>query len=320
MSIVAEFASELHKAYPNGQSRILRPFSFPSSEEKLYDVRVLIFDVYGTLFNYWKPDFIRESSRKQVLLETFRKTISYFKMEPYLLEMDPCASAENTLWDLYHGLIAIKQNLLKEKEIEFPEVRIEEVWNAILLMLKRRGYDQAPKDLGPETQLAQCMAYYYNFNAFNRGLYPGVSDALLALKKQNMRLGIVSNAQFYTPIDLTLFLRDQSGDAIDDLGEIFDPDLVFFSFEYAVAKPSRVLFRKLFDALYEYQVLPSQTVFVGNDLAADIQPARDAGMNTALFSGDDQSTFTHDLEKSVVPDISFTKWDDLAERVSFYEK
>jgi len=320
MSIVAEFAGELHKAHPNPQTRLLHPFSYRSSQEKLNDVQVCIFDVYGTLFNYWKPGFGKETSKKQALLEAFRKTISYFNMGPYLLEMDPESPAEKTLWDLYHGLIAIKHNLLIEKEIEFPEVKIEDVWLAILLMLKRRGYGFTQKDFGPETQLAQCIAYYYNFYAFNRGLYPGVSDALVALKKKNMRLGIVSNAQFYTPIDLTLFLRDQTGDHIDDLGELFDPDLVFYSFEYSVAKPGQVLFRKLFDALYEFQVLPSQTVFVGNDLAADIRPASEAGMKTALFTGDDQSMFTHDLENTVVPDISFATWDDLVEKVSFYEK
>jgi Predicted hydrolase (HAD superfamily) len=320
MSIVAEFASELHKTFPNRQTRELRPFSYPSSEERLRDVQVFIFDVYGTLFNYWKPEFGLETTKSQALLEAFRKTISYFGMGPYLLEMDPGTPAEKTLWDLYHGLITIKQNLLIEKEIEFPEIKIEDVWTAILLMLKRHGYAFTQKDLGSETQLAQCMAYYYNFNAFNRGLYPGVSDALRALKKKNMRCGIVSNAQFYTPMDLTLFLRDQTDDAIVDQGELFDPDLVFYSFEYSVAKPSTVLFRKLFDALYEYQVLPSQTVFVGNDLAADIKPAKEAGMKTALFTGDDQSAFTHGLEQSIIPDISFTTWDNLVERVSFYEK
>jgi len=320
MSIVAEFASELHKAHSFPQTRMVHPSSYPSSQEKLQDVRVFIFDVYGTLFNYWRPEFAMDATRNVALLEAFRKTVFYFGMGPYLLEMDPGTPAEKTLSDLYHGLITLKQNLLIEKAVEFPEVRIEEVWTAILLMLKRRGYDFTQKDLGTEIQLAQCIAYYYNFFVFNRGLYPGVSDALRALKKSNMHLGIVSNAQFYTPIDLTLFLRDQTADEIDDLGELFDTDLIFYSFEYGAAKPSQVLFRKLFDALYEYQVLPSQTVFVGNDLAADIKPAKEAGMKTALFAGDDRSTFTHGLEQNVVPDISFTTWNDLAERVSFYEK
>jgi hypothetical protein len=115
LSIVAEFASELHRDHPNLQTRVLHPFSYASSVEKLHDVRVFVFDVYGTLFNYWKPEFGRGTSRKKVLLEAFRKTISYFKMEPYLLEMDPGTPAEKTLWDLYHGLITIKQNLLNEK-------------------------------------------------------------------------------------------------------------------------------------------------------------------------------------------------------------
>lgn len=320
MSIVAEFAHELHKADPNPPTRALRPFSCPSSQERLTDIRVLIFDVYGTLFNYWRPEFGLIPSRNEALLEAFRKTIAYFGMGPYVLAMEPGAPAEKTVWDLYHGLITIKRGLLEEKEVEFPEVKIEEVWNAILLMLKRRGYRFTHKDIRTEAQLAQCMAYYYNFHTFNRGLYPGVSDALCALRKKNMRLGIVSNAQFYTPIDLTLFLRDQSGGGIDDLGELFDPELVFYSFEYSTAKPGPLLFRKLFDSLYEYQVLPSQTVFVGNDLAADIRPAKEAGMKTALFTGDDQSIFKHGLENSVVPDISFTEWDELVNRVSFYEK
>jgi FMN phosphatase YigB (HAD superfamily) len=72
--------------------------------------------------------------------------------------------------------------------------------------------------------------------------------------------------------------------------------------------------------LYEYQALPSQTVLVGNDLAADIKPAQDAGMKTAFYTGDDQCAFLHGLGGAVIPDISFSKWDELPGRVSFYEK
>jgi putative hydrolase of the HAD superfamily len=317
LSIVAEFAAQLHENWSKTEDRPLRPLHFPQTQEKLSDIRVMIFDVYGTLFNYWKPEFGREETKNKSLLDAFASTIGFFGMEPYLLEMNPNSPSEKTLWDLYHGLIAIKRDLVRDKDIEQPEIRIEEVWLTILLMLKRHGYSFSKADLGPDDDLSRCIAYYYNFHVFRRGLYPGVAEALASLKQKNLTLGILSNAQFYTPIDLTLFLRHQSTGRIEDRGELFDEDLVFYSCDYRAAKPSHLLFRKLFDALYELQVLPSQTVFVGNDLASDIKPAKEIGLKTAFFTGDDQCAFVHGLEDSVVPDIAFSDWSELPRLVSF---
>jgi putative hydrolase of the HAD superfamily len=319
LSIVAEFATELHENRPMSDNRSLRTFPFPQAQalEKLNDIRVMIFDVYGTLFNYWKPEFCREETKNKEILKTFALTIAFFEMGPYLLDMNPKSPPEKTLCDLYHGLIALKRDLVRDGEIEQPEIRIEEVWLTILLMLKRRGYSFMKMDLGSDDEFSRCIAYYYNFHVFSRGLYPGVVEALASIRQKNIALGILSNGQFYTPIDLTLFLRDQSAGRIEDLTELFDDDLVFYSCDYKAAKPSRLLFQRLFDALYEYQALPSQTVFVGNDLASDIKPAQAIGLRTALFTGDDRCTFVHNLEDSVVPDIVFSDWADLPQRVSF---
>ena len=319
MSIVAEFARELHEKSPSVKQRTLRPLPWPAAGETVTNIRVLIFDVYGTMLNYWRPQFGQEESKNEALLEAFAKTISFFEMEAYLRDMDEKAQPEKTLRDVYHGLIALKHQLLREKDIMRPEVKIEEVWKAIALMLKRRGYTFLEKKFGTIDEGARCVAYYYNFHVFNRALYPGVAGALEVLKRNNLLLGIVSNAQFYTPIDVTLLLRDQSNGRIEDMGELFEHDLLFYSYEYHTAKPSRALFRKLFDALYEYHVLPAQTLFVGNDLAADIAPAKEAGMKTALFAGDDQCTFVRESDE-VVPDITFAQWDELPKRVSFYDK
>jgi putative hydrolase of the HAD superfamily len=319
LSLVAEFAYNLHEKNKPAQTRIIKPIKWPSVYEKLHDIRVAVFDVYGTLFNYWKSEFAEPASKKDYLLKTFKNTASYFGMESYLLEMDPDAPIENTLYDLYHGLITLKQNLLIEKNIEYPEIKIEEVWTAILLMLKRRGYVFPDKKVDNDADAARCIAYYYNFHVFNRELYPGVADALIELKKNNIKLGILSNAQFYTSVDLTLLLRNQSNGRIEDMNELFDTDLTFYSYEYNMAKPSRYLFRKLFDALYEYQALPAQTVFVGNDLALDIKPAMDAGMKTALFTGDEKCMFIHGLD-DVIPDLTFSGWNDLAQKISFHEE
>jgi putative hydrolase of the HAD superfamily len=164
------------------------------------------------------------------------------------------------------------------------------------------------------------VAYHYNFRALGRGFYDGVVPALERLKKDNIHCGVLSNAQFYTPIDLTLFVRDQSSGRYDDHHELFDLDLEFYSFEYGVAKPGLALFEKLFNVLYESHILPSQVVFVGNDLAADIRPARDAGMRTAFFAGDSRTAYLYELEETVVPDIVFTSYDQLPSRIAFHEE
>jgi putative hydrolase of the HAD superfamily len=330
VSSVADFARDLHEKHTHAVLRTLEPVDYPSKSQSLTDIRAVLFDVYGTLFNYWKPEFRHENDKQAALLACFAKTISRFAMERFLKEMNPQEAPEKTLMDLYHGLIALKHDLAREKHTEFPEVKIEEIWNMIFLMLKRRGYTISPEFAGignagieniiMESDFVRCVAYYYNFHSLGRGLYPGVSDALGRLNQDNMLLGIVSNAQFYTPVDLTLFLRDQSAGAIDDATRLFEPDLLFFSYEYGVSKPNPVLFRKLFDALYEFQILPSQVLFVGNDLSADIKPAQDAGMKTAFFTGDKESAFLHDCGGKVFPDISFASWDELPKRIFFHSK
>jgi putative hydrolase of the HAD superfamily len=320
VSIVAEFARELHESFQCENNSAFTPLEYPSKSANIADIRVVLFDVYGTLVNYWKQGFENETSRQEALLAAFEKVIQRFEMKPYLVQMNPEEPPQKTLSDLYHGLISLKHGLAAEKKIEFPEVKIEEIWEAILLMLKRRGYDPSGLALGEESDFIRCVAYCYNFFAFNRGLYPGVANALQRLRAENIFLGILSNAQFYTPMDLSLFLRDQSNNEIDDYSRVFEHDFVFFSYEHGVSKPNKLLFRKLFNALYEYQILPSQALLAGNDLVSDIRPAQEAGMKTAFFTGDGRCAFTHGSGGTILPDISFSSWDEFARRVTFYSK
>jgi putative hydrolase of the HAD superfamily len=320
LSIVAEFANVIHKKDRRNFDRVLTPLSYPSRAEKLYDIKAVIFDIYGTLVNYWRSEFTDEQQKENALLAAFRKTSDFFKFTDFLRKMNPSDSPEKTLRDFYHGLIALNHEKSLKKGIAFPEVRIEEIWGVILLMLARHGFDASKLDMGDKNDLAKCIAFYYNLHSLGRGFYDGVVEALSRLKKNNIKLGIVSNAQFYTPIDLTLFIRGQSNETFDDYKDFFENDLIFLSYEYGMAKPNQILMRKLFDALYEYQILPQQTVFVGNDLSLDIKPAVEAGMLTAFFTGDDKSAFEHDLRGKVIPDIVFDSWDELPDKIIFNKK
>lgn len=318
MSEMAEFARTIHESSPKYDKRTLIPVEYPAETDTLYDIRAVVFDVYGTIVDYWCDDFGDQTRKEALLCKAFLSVAERFGLVETLLKVNRADPPEKTLHDFYHGLITLKHDQAHKKGVEYPEIMIEEIWEVILIILKRNGY-KPPLLSGENLRMyARKVAWYYNFRALGRQLYPGVVEALEGLKLGNIVAGIVSNAQFYTPIDLTLLLRDQSNGKYDDIFELFDVDLTFFSYEYKVAKPDKLLFRKLFDALYEYQILPTQTVFVGNDLCIDIQPAREAGMKTALFTGDNRSTFLHDLDGKVVPDITFSHWTELVAKLSFH--
>lgn len=319
MSIVAEFARRMHEGAPSAAPPGMEGIAYPSKAEALFDIRAVIFDIYGTLVPYGAPPD-EEGGKERLLLRAAKRTIEYFGLHESLEKMNPGEPHAKTLNDLYHALIALDHEKSRRRQVQFPEVRVENIWKVIIMMLKRHGYDPAGAQLGTENDVAKCFAFYYQMHSNSRCLYPGVVDALQRLRSKNVRLGIVSNAQFYTPMDLTLFVRDQSEGRLDDYLELFDDELVYFSFEYGIAKPNPAMFRRLYDTLYEYHILPRQTVFVGNDLVVDIGAAAEAGMKTALFTGDRHSTFVHDQEGKIVPDLTFDHFAELDRIVSFHEE
>jgi len=316
MSRLAEFARDLHESGAPVYPRLLEAADCPSRMENLGDVKAVVFDVYGTLINYWRPGFDDAGQRSRILIEALRRVADRFGLTAFLADMDPGAEPEKTLYDLYHGCIALCRPNAAKKGAGFPETKVEDVWEVILLMLERRGFDAEKVFPGVDGEIARYLAYAYNFFSLGRELYPGVVDALAALKKKNIVLGIVSTAQFYTPIDLTLLIRDQSRGVYDDFNELFEPDLTFFSCECSGARQGETMFRPLCRALLERRIIPEQTIFAGNDLVKDIGPAAEAGMRTAMFTGDRHSALLHGRERTIVPDMAFATWDELPRKVS----
>ncbi|MDR2579290.1 MAG: hypothetical protein LBC70_10885 [Chitinispirillales bacterium] len=316
MSNIAEYIRQLHENERRAYPRTLKPAERGCAFETLRGVRAVVVDIYGTMVNYWRPGFEERGRREEMLVRAFAEVADRFRMDEVLAKMNPQDPPAKTLNDFYNGLIALNHQKFASKGVEYPEVRVEEVWAVIVMMLKRNGYDAGALVPGGEAILPRCLAAAYNFFSMGRELYPGVSGALKKLKADNIVLGILSDAQFYTPIDLTLYFRDQSGGNIGDYNELFDVDLTFFSYEYGFVKPAEILFRRLAEALQRYHITPAQTVFAGNDFSADLAPAAAIGMRTALFCGDDIMVFGGG--KNTVPDIVFNSWEELPGLISFH--
>ncbi len=102
-------------------------------------------------------------------------------------------------------------------------------------------------------------------------------------------MGIISNAQFYTPVIMNYFLDNEVDDENENI-KYFDPDLSIFSYQEKIGKPSIVLYEKALKACQKkYNLQSHEILFVGNDMLKDIYPAQSAGMRTALFAGDTRS-------------------------------
>ena len=96
-------------------------------------------------------------------------------------------------------------------------------------------------------------------------------------------MGIVSNAQFYTPYLFNWFL-----DSIpEDLG--FTSDLIFYSYKSGHAKPSPLMFEAAAKNLRNMDISAHSVLYIGNDMLNDIYPAKLVGFKTALFAGDARS-------------------------------
>ena len=221
-------------------------------------VRAVIFDIYGTLFISASGDIstAQKSPHPRAGLDALFKK--------YGISLSP-----SQIKELIFQAI---ENTHKEKKaagINFPEVTIDRIWMQLLQL----------KNLG----IARQFAVEYEMIINPVYPMPHLLETMQRLKEKNISLGIISNAQFFTPHLFDLFC----GDFPDKLG--FDPDLIFYSYDYGYAKPSLYLFDQAVSELNRKGLKPADVLYVGNDMLNDIYPAHAIGFQTCLFAGDTRS-------------------------------
>ena len=100
-----------------------------------------------------------------------------------------------------------------------------------------------------------------------------------SLASANLLLGILSNAQFYTPL-LFPALMEQT---LEELA--FSSEMQYYSYQYGRAKPDEFLFREAVAGLDRKGIDPSESLYVGNDMLNDIMPAAKNGFSNGPFCG-----------------------------------
>ena len=244
----------------------------------------VLWDIYGTLLALSVGDLESALARKDTMREAFKLTIREFGFRKFL-DGDP----SDTLMEQYFREIE-KTHLRKSSRGAFsPEVRIERIWLRIMRKLSLQGYKPGPRGDGIDLDFALKAAYFFDDVYQTKTLYPDARRTLAGIKKHGLKQGIISNAQFYTPIALRMLLGREGLRGADPFGRLFDRRLVFFSYRLGVSKPNPLAFELARDRLQAKGIEPKRVLYVGNDVLNDMLPARRVGFKSVLFAGDKES-------------------------------
>jgi len=233
--------------------------------------RAVLFDIYGTLLISASGDVgsSASDSRERAFLDAYR--IASGSELP--------DEAGRIMAYAYGEAIERKHAEGRLAGLPHPEVNILSVWRIVLNELGSAGLEPAPVDV-------EQLAIAFETQVNPTWPMPDCRTVLQRLADRRIPLGIVSNAQFYTPMLFPALL----GASLSELG--FEHELTAFSWEHRRAKPDASLFAGPLASLQARGIDSSEVVYVGNDMRNDIWCARQVGCMTILFAGDRRSLRT----------------------------
>lgn len=234
------------------------PTSLNPSEKLKEKVKCILFDVYGTLFISASGDIsiARQQSQQTQNLKNL--------LDRYQIKKKP-----QIVLDDFFSAIDIEHKRLRKTGVDLPEVEIDRIWTRVLEI----------------EEIDAARAFAVEFELIVNPVYPmpNLGKMLSGCKKSKVLMGIVSNAQFFTPYLFNWFLDSSP----EDLG--FQSDLIFYSYKSGHAKPSPFMFEAAAKNLRNMDISAHSVLYIGNDMLNDIYPAKMAGFKTALFAGDARS-------------------------------
>jgi len=221
-------------------------------------IEAILFDIYGTLFISGSGDIglAQSRARKNVKLGTLLKKFN--------IGIPP-----DVIRERFFTEIQASHEKSMKIGIDFPEVEIDKIWQAVTGINDR--------------EQVRNFSIEYEILVNPVGPMPHLSDLMEACRSAPVVTGIISNAQFFTPLLFHWFLDSD----LIELG--FSRELLFFSWQWGMAKPSIKLFKEAAGRLSCRGIEPGNVIYIGNDMLNDILPARTTGFRTALFAGDKRS-------------------------------
>jgi len=252
---------------------------YPPYDHLEVPVHAVLFDVYGTLFVSASGDISLHASSIPEGRSAGSGPVE-LALRAAGCDILDASAAEQVGRSEYLAVIKTIHSEKQNLGIEFPEVDIVKVWAAVFEELNGTGLIRSPED--PVTVYRAAVMYECLTNPV--WPMPGARELLTGLARASIPVGLISNAQFYTPL-LFPALLDAT---LAELG--IHECLCSWSYRRGVAKPAPRLFESVREELLRnYALSPHSVLYVGNDMLNDILPAQQAGFSTCLFAGDSRS-------------------------------
>lgn len=242
------------------------PTGLPPCITPIAAIRAVAFDVGGTLFMAPVDPSIEHEAK------LFQETLSCFGLELRGISVRSVLERIRAVEHTMRATLGIPG--------VHPEIDCAESYGCVLEEMHCEGVLNGILD----NNLVRVIVADFGCRRCPHWPMPDLKETLAELVRRGILLGIVSNAQHFR----RYVFEALCGQSLADMG--FQQDLVLWSCDVGVSKPSLAIFDRLIGVLRgKYGIAPHETLFVGNDLLVDICPANQSGLHTALLAADERS-------------------------------
>lgn len=259
-----------------------QPLKAKPSIAELPGIRVVLWDVYGTLLRTTDGAFTFSPEPELRLQVALDKTIHEFNMwhSMYRKPGPPWQSMIGQYRDYVERLGMVGT----QRRGDFTAVNSVHVWRAIVDRLFDKEYTYEEETLGDVDELSLKIAYFFHRNLQAAEARPDAWRAISELSEYGVAQGILADGQPFTMTQLTMGLAEQG--LATPVFQLFPSDHNVMSYQMGIRKPSRSLFDQALARLGDRGFEPSEILHVSCRLKTDLVPAKAAGMKTALLAAE----------------------------------
>ena len=297
-----EFINHLMPFLEKIQPIDIKPTGAKARFQKSNDIKALIFDIYGTLIISASGDIMQSTYNANMFKEALLQ--SGYQIRVPISELMAI-----------HSIFKNEVGIAKQKAIDggtpFPELNIVEVWEKTLARAEGNGLISSENAID-----IKLFVFIFELQSNRVWPMPGMMDLLNGLRSKGYPLGIVSNAQFYTPVIMNYFMSKEVKE--DEFLDGFEKDLSVFSYKMLKGKPDTAVYEALLEPLKKRGLKPEQVLFVGNDMLKDIYASSRVGFKTCFYAGDQRAyriREDHPEASKIKPDFVITELKQLLEIV-----
>jgi putative hydrolase of the HAD superfamily len=280
----------------------LKPTGAVPSYRRDEGIKALIFDIYGTLIISASGDIMQAGYDASM----FKRALDASGFEILVPEAGLMA-----IHKIFEAEVTRGKAEAQAAGTPFPELDIVEIWRKTLDRAEAQGIVRA-------TDKADLRLFTFIFELSSNQVWPmpAMKETIDALKSRGYPLGIVSNAQFYTPVMMNYFFSGKVHG--EEFLDGFERDLSIFSYKMLKGKPDTAVYEALVAPLARRGLKPQDVLYVGNDMLKDIYASQQVGFKTCFYAGDMRAyrlREDHPQASKTKPDYVITELPQLLEIV-----